>query len=131
MCMVRLMRRLPARESRWRCCKSSQTQMLARCLRASGRPVTTLPDLATEPVAATLVDLLRTGNDPFLRDGDAITDTLITAAIRADFVASVLDPALTATPAAIVIEDRGHPHDGLLRDRQPPARAHADVAASG
>jgi hypothetical protein len=69
-----------------------------------------LPDLATldtDPVADTLVDLLRTSGDPFLRSGDAITDTLITAAIRADLVATVLDPALAENPAAVVIEDRG------------------------
>ncbi|MDT8915115.1 hypothetical protein [Amycolatopsis sp. PS_44_ISF1] len=90
--------------------KSTQVRMLARCLEASGQPVTVLPDLATldtDPVAATLVDLLRTGSDPFLRTGDAITDTMITAAIRTDLVATVLDPALAQNPAAVVIEDRG------------------------
>ncbi|CRK55231.1 Thymidylate kinase [Alloactinosynnema sp. L-07] len=90
--------------------KSTQSRMLARCLEASGHPVTVVPDLATldtDPVAATLVDLLRTSGDPFLRSGDAITDTMITVAIRADLVATVLDPALAENPAAVVIEDRG------------------------
>jgi thymidylate kinase len=90
--------------------KSTQARMLARCLRAGGHPVTTLPDLATldtDPVATTLVALLRTSGDPFLRTGDAITDTMVTAAIRADLVATVLDPALAATPRSVVIEDRG------------------------
>lgn len=91
--------------------KSTQSRMLARCLEASGQPVIALPDLATldtDPVAATLVDLLRTSGDPFLRTGDAITDTMITAAIRADLVATVLDPALAENlAAAVVIEDRG------------------------
>ena len=88
--------------------KSTQSRMLASCLEASGQPATVLPDLATldtDPVTATLVDLLRTSGDPFLRSGDAIT--MITAAIRADLVATVLDPALAENPAAVVIEDRG------------------------
>ncbi|WP_410646404.1 dTMP kinase [Amycolatopsis sp. cmx-4-54] len=110
--------------------KSTQAQMLARCLRAHGHTVTTLPDLATldtEPVAAALVALLRTNADPFLRTGDAITDTLITAAIRADLVATVLDPALATAPGAIVIEDRGihtmasYAIASLLREHRAPA----------
>ena len=113
--------------------KTTQAQLLHRCLRAAGHPVTTLPDLATldtEPVATDLVELLRTGGDPFLRTGDAITDTLITAAIRADLVTTVLDPALSAIPGAIVIEDRGlhtmasYAVASLLREH----RATADVA---
>ena len=77
---------------------------------AAGRPVTTVADLATlktEPISTSLIELLRAGGDPFLRTGDAITDTLITAAIRADLVATVLDPALSAGLGAVVIEDRG------------------------
>jgi thymidylate kinase len=110
--------------------KSTQARMLARCLEASGRPVTVLPDLATldtDPVAATLVNMLRTSGDSFLRTGDAITDTLITAAIRADLVATVLDPAIAATPDAIVIEDRGihtmasYAIAGLLCQHRGPA----------
>ena len=109
--------------------KSTQAQMLHQCLRAAGRPVTTVPDLATlhtEPVSTSLIELLRTGGDPFLRTGDAITDTLITAAIRADLVATVLDPALNATPNAIVIEDRGihtmatYAIASLLREHRAP-----------
>lgn len=90
--------------------KSTQVQLLDRCLRAAGRPVTTVADLATlhtQAVATDLIELLRAAADPFLRTGDAITDTLITAAVRADLVATVLDPALNATPATVVIEDRG------------------------
>lgn len=110
--------------------KSTQARLLTRCLRASGHPVITLPDLATlntDPVAATLVELLCSGGDPFLRTGDAITDTLITAAIRADLVATVLDPALAATTGAVVIEDRGihtmasYAIASLLREHRAPA----------
>lgn len=109
--------------------KSTQTRLLARCLQAGGHHVTVLPDLATldtDPVAATLIDLLRSGDDPFLRTGDAITDTMITAAIRADLVATVLDPALTETPEGVVIEDRGihtmasYALAGLLRQHRAP-----------
>lgn len=113
--------------------KSTQATLLAQCLRDHGHPVSILPDLATlniEPLAATLTELLRSGGDPFLRTGDAITDTLITAAIRADLVTTVLDPALAATPGGIVIEDRGihtmasYAIASLLREhRAPPAVA--------
>lgn len=115
--------------------KSTQAKLLTQCLRGRGHTVTTLPDLATldtEPVAATLVELLRTGDDPFLRTGDAITDTLITAAIRADLVATVLDPALAATPGAVVIEDRGihtmasYALASLLREHRAPAAVALD-----
>lgn len=115
--------------------KSTQCRMLASCLEASGHPVTVLPDLATldtDPVAATLVDLLRTGDDPFLRSGDAITDTMITAAIRADLVATVLDPALAENPAAVVIEDRGihtmasYAIAALLRQHRAPTEVALD-----
>lgn len=110
--------------------KSTQSRMLARCLEANGHHVTVLPDLATldtEPISAALVDLLRTGDDPFLRTGDAITDTMNTAAIRADLVATVLDPALAANPAGVVIEDRGihtmasYAIAALLRQHRAPA----------
>ncbi|PKV94007.1 thymidylate kinase [Amycolatopsis echigonensis] len=115
--------------------KSTQSRMLARCLEANGHHVTVLPDLATldtEPISATLVDLLRTGDDPFLRTGDAITDTMITAAIRADLVATVLDPALAANPAGVVIEDRGihtmasYAIAALLRQHRAPAEIALD-----
>lgn len=110
--------------------KSTQSRMLARCLEANGHHVTVLPDLATldtEPISAALVDLLRIGDDPFLRTGDAITDTMNTAAIRADLVATVLDPALAANPAGVVIEDRGihtmasYAIAALLRQHRAPA----------
>lgn len=115
--------------------KSTQARMLARCLDASGHPVTVLPDLATldtNPITATLVDLLRTSGDPFLRTGDAITDTLITAAIRTDLVATVLDPALAENPGAVVIEDRGihtmasYAIAALLRQHRAPTEVALD-----
>lgn len=109
--------------------KTTQTALLADCLRRNGHTVTALPDLATldaEPIAATLIELLTATGDPYLRSGDAITDTLLTAAIRADLVATILDPALTTTPAAVVIEDRGihtmasYAIASLLRDHRTP-----------
>jgi thymidylate kinase len=115
--------------------KSTQARMLATCLEAGGHPVTVLPDLATldtDPVAATLVEMLRAGDDPYLRTGDAITDTMITAAIRADLVATVLDPALAAGPQAIVIEDRGihtiasYAIAALLRQHRAPTEVALD-----
>jgi thymidylate kinase len=113
--------------------KTTQAALLAQCLRHHGHDVTTLPDLATldtEPIAATIIELLASTGDPYLRSGDAITDTLLTAAIRADIVATILDPALTATPHGIVIEDRGihtmasYAIASLLRDH----RATTEVA---
>jgi thymidylate kinase len=85
-------------------------RLLAQCLRHQGHTVATLPDLETletEPIAATLTELLVSAGDPYLRTGDAVTNTLITAAIRADIVATVLDPTLSSAPNAVVIEDRG------------------------
>ncbi|ATY16992.1 thymidylate kinase (plasmid) [Amycolatopsis sp. AA4] len=119
--------------------KSTQSRMLARCLESNGHHATVLPDLATldtDPVAAALVDLLRTSGDPFLRSGDAITDTMITAAIRADLVATVLDPALAENPSAIVIEDRGihtmasYAIAALLRQHRAPAQVALDWLSS-
>ena len=109
--------------------KTTQAALLADCLRHNGHTVTTLPDLATldtEPIAATLITLLSATGDPYLRSGDAITDTLLSAAIRADLVATILDPALTTTPGAVVIEDRGihtmasYAIASLLRDHRAP-----------
>ncbi|RAS59427.1 dTMP kinase [Lentzea atacamensis] len=91
--------------------KTTQTRLLADCLRRQGRTVVTLDDLATldtDPVAADLVAVLATAGDPYLRGSDPVVDTLLTAAIRADLVATVLATALDAAgPDGIVIEDRG------------------------
>jgi thymidylate kinase len=110
--------------------KTTQAALLTQCLRHQGHTVATLPDLATldtEPIAATLTELLTSAGDPYLRTGDAITDTLITAAVRADIVATVLDPALNSAPDAVVIEDRGihtmasYAMASLLRQHRAPA----------
>lgn len=90
--------------------KSTQAALLARCLTQQGLPTLTLPDLAslpTEPVAATLIDLFASSGDPYLRHGDAVTDTLLAAAIRAEIVATLIDPVLDANPDTVLIEDRG------------------------
>lgn len=88
--------------------KTTQAALLTECLRAHGHPVSSLHDLATldtDPVAARLFDLLARHGDAHLRTGDAVTDTLLTAAIRADIVATLIDPVLA--DGGIVIEDRG------------------------
>jgi thymidylate kinase len=67
--------------------KSTQAALLTACLTHRGLPTVTLPDLATldtDPVAATLIELFASSGDPYLRHGDAVTDTLLAAAIRAD-----------------------------------------------
>ncbi len=113
--------------------KSTQAALLAACLTHHGLPAVTLPDLATldtEPVAAALIDLFTSSGDPYLRHGDTITETLLAAAIRADLLATRIDPALTEHPQTVVIEDRGihtmqsYALAGLLREH----RAHPDLA---
>ncbi len=89
--------------------KSTQAALLATCLTHRGLPAVTLPDLATldtDPVAATLIELFASSGDPYLRHGDAVTDTLLAAAIRADIVATRLEPALRPHQDQVVIEDR-------------------------
>ncbi|MBI1758162.1 MAG: thymidylate kinase [Actinobacteria bacterium] len=112
--------------------KSTQAALLTSCLRWHGHQVLTLPDLATleaEPVAAAVIELMVSAADPYLRSGDAITDTLLTAAIRADLVATILDPALTISPPQIIIEDRGintfqsYALASLQRDHRAPYSA--------
>ncbi|MGH3867777.1 MAG: dTMP kinase [Pseudonocardiaceae bacterium] len=113
--------------------KSTQVALLTACLTHRGLPTVTLPDLATldtDPVAATLIELFASSGDPYLRNGDAVTDTLLAAAIRADIVATRLDPALRPPQDQVVIEDRGihtmqsYALAGLLRDH----RANIDLA---
>ncbi len=115
--------------------KSTQAALLAACLTRQGLPAVTLPDLATldtDPVAATLIELFASSGDPYLRHGDAVTDTLLAAAIRADIVATRIDPALSAHQDQVVIEDRGihtmqsYALASLLRDH----RATIDLALS-
>jgi thymidylate kinase len=113
--------------------KSTQAALLATCLTQQELPAVTLPDLATldtEPVAATLIDLFASSGDPYLRHGDAVTETLLAAAIRADILATRIDPALEEHSATVVIEDRGihtmqsYALASLLRDH----RASLDLA---
>jgi thymidylate kinase len=113
--------------------KSTQAALLAACLTHQGRPAFTLPDLATPdtgPLAATLIELFTSSGDPYLRHGDAITETLLAAAIRAELVATRIDPTLTEHPQTVLIEDRGihtmqsYALASLLRAH----RAHPDLA---
>lgn len=113
--------------------KSTQAALLARCLTQHGLPTLTLPDLATlptEPLAATLIDLFASSGDPYLRHGDAVTDTLLATSIRAEILATLIDPALDANPGTVLIEDRGihtmqsYALASLLRDH----RASTDLA---
>lgn len=107
--------------------KSTQAALLATCLIRQGLPAVTLPDLATvdtEAVAATLIDLLASSGDSYLRHGDAVTETLLAAAIRADILATRIHPTLEEHPDTVVIEDRGihtmqsYALAGLLRDHR-------------
>ncbi|MBV9142446.1 MAG: hypothetical protein JO115_16310 [Pseudonocardiales bacterium] len=61
----------------------------------------------TEPLATTLIDLFASSGDPYRRHGDAITETLLAAAIRTDILTTRIDPALEDHPDTVVIEDRG------------------------
>lgn len=113
--------------------KSTQAALLAACLTQQGLPVVSLPDLATldtHLVAATLIDLFASSGDPYMRHGDAVTDTLLAAAIRADLVATRIDPALDKHPDTVVIEDRGiHTMQSYaLASLQRDYRASADLA---
>lgn len=71
-----------------------------------------------------------TGREPAGPRDDAVTDTLLAAAIRAAIVATRIDPALDEHPDTVLIEDRGihtmqsYALASLLRDH----RASADLA---
>lgn len=113
--------------------KTTQVRLLAGCLRRRGRTVVVVADLRTldtDPLAADLLQVLAAGGDPFLRGSDPVVDTLLTAAIRADLVATVLSAALrVAGPDGVVLEDRGvhtmssYALAGLARTRTPPEAA--------
>lgn len=88
--------------------KSTQAVLLTACLTYGGLPTVTLPDLATldtDPVAATLIELFASSGDPYLRNGDAVTDTLLAAAIRADID---LAAGWVQTLAALTGQRTGH-----------------------
>ncbi len=90
--------------------KSTQAALLSACLAQQGLPTVNLPDLATldtDPVTSTLIELFTSSGDPYLRHGDAVTDTLLAAAIRTNIVATRIDPALSEHHDHVVIEDRG------------------------
>lgn len=88
--------------------KTTQSTMLADRLLADGYKVAYLPDLVTltaDDVGAQLFDLFASSGDPFMRHDDVLTDTYLAAAIRANIVATSLEPALESNQ--VVIEDRG------------------------
>ncbi|WP_240724211.1 thymidylate kinase [Frankia sp. B2] len=88
--------------------KSTQGRLLEERLRSEGLVVAFLPDLATldtGDVGTTLVEIFSSSDDPFLRHGDVVTECLLAAAVRADIVATRIEPALDHHD--VVIEDRG------------------------
>jgi dTMP kinase len=88
--------------------KSTQARLLAEHLGADGARVRSLPDLArltTDDTGQRLSELFAISGDPFKRTGDVTTDTFLAAAIRANILATSIQPALDA--GYIVIEDRG------------------------
>lgn len=88
--------------------KTTQALLLVERLRGDGLPVAYLPDLLTlqvDELGATLFSLFASSRDPFMRHADVVTDVYLAAAIRANIVAMVIEPALST--GQIVIEDRG------------------------
>jgi len=87
--------------------KTTQSRLLAERLASEDVPVTCLPDLATLAPGGlgALYEMFSSSGDPFLRHGDVFTDTYLAAAIRADIVATRIEPALLQRH--VVIEDRG------------------------
>ncbi|WP_018639387.1 dTMP kinase [Parafrankia elaeagni] len=88
--------------------KSTQARLLEERLRGEGLRVTYLPDLATldtGDVGMALSEIFSSSDDPFLRHGDVVTECLLAAAVRADIVATRIEPALDHHD--VVIEDRG------------------------
>ncbi len=88
--------------------KSTQGRLLEHRLRGEGLAVAYLPDLATldtDDVGTTLVEIFSSSDDPFLRHRDAIIECLLAAAVRANIVATRIEPALEDHD--VVIEDRG------------------------
>ncbi|CAO5174547.1 Thymidylate kinase [Frankia sp. AiPs1] len=88
--------------------KSTQARLLEERLRGEGFVVIYIPDLATldiEDVGTALVEIFSSPDDPFLRHGDVVTECLLAAAVRADIVATRIDPVLDHHD--VVIEDRG------------------------
>jgi len=86
--------------------KSTQGRLLENRLRDEGLAVANLPDLATldTDVGTTLVEIFSSSDDPFLRHGDVVTECLLAAAVRADIVATRIEPVLRSHD--VVIEDR-------------------------
>jgi dTMP kinase len=88
--------------------KTTQSRLLAQRLTAEGIEVAFLPDiltLATGDLGARLFGLFSSSGDPFMRHRDILTDTYLAAALRADIVATCIEPAVQR--GGVVIEDRG------------------------
>jgi dTMP kinase len=88
--------------------KTTQSVMLADRLSVDGYQVAYLPDLitlTTDDAGERLFDLFASSGDPFMRHDDVLTDTYLAAAIRANIVATCIEPALKSHQ--VVIEDRG------------------------
>ncbi|GAA3742308.1 dTMP kinase [Plantactinospora mayteni] len=88
--------------------KSTQSSLLADRLTRRGLRVALVPDLATlslDSVGDRLNALFASSGDPFRRHGDLLTDSFLAAAIRAEIVATTIEPA--RADYDVIIEDRG------------------------
>jgi dTMP kinase len=87
--------------------KTTQGRLLTGHLKRSGASAVFLPDNLTraeDPLGQALLEIFDSG-DPFARHGSVVTDTFLSAAIRANTFPAFIAPALAG--GAVVIEDRG------------------------
>ncbi len=88
--------------------KSTQGRLLQQRLSREGYRTAYLPDLATletDVLGDQLVEMFSFSGDPFMRHRDVLTESFLAAAIRANIVATRIDPAEGVHD--VVIEDRG------------------------
>ncbi|MBA8823787.1 dTMP kinase [Saccharopolyspora lacisalsi] len=88
--------------------KTTQARLLTERLREDGYRTAYLPDLSqgqSTELGTSLLSLMSASDDPFMRHDDVTTETFLAAAMRAEIVATMLQPALDQYD--VVIEDRG------------------------
>jgi dTMP kinase len=88
--------------------KSTQCRLLVGRLTESGLRVAHVPDLATlstDDLGGRLDAMFASSGDPFRRHDNVLTDSFLAAAIRANIIATTIEPARVAHD--VVIEDRG------------------------
>lgn len=76
--------------------KSTQGRLLQQRLSREGYRTAYLPDLATletDVLGDQLVEMFSFSGDPFMRHRDVLTESFLAAAIRANIVATRIDPA--------------------------------------